>query len=295
MNFHRSQVSIGIECCDQQIRAVRITKTKKSTQINAIAIVDINHDCQKNQLKALTKLRKLLHYKNELTIYTVNHNEVITKILSVDATLNDKEIIKYLTTQSLHIFGHSYNDLFFDYNRIESTKKFQKIHAVAAKKTHIHQIKKLFSLCKFRLKTIDVNILSIGRTLPYLSDYSDDGNYFGVMIFHCTQLSFGVFNKQKNVYSITIEYVDAAQRKLAILSSINRALQFFKNTNAHLEIDLIVLMGKSNDVSIAQCHMNSKYTIKTSFATLDPNKIYYSSFNKYLFTSLGAALWNKTS
>lgn len=290
--YRNSQV--GIELCDQQIRAVSITNVKKQIRINAAAVVDIQHNSQKGTAQALTKAHQLIRYKGEATIFTMNYDDVITKTIHVDASLNDDEIKKHLQTQASHIFGHSSSEIFIDYILVDLPKDSQQqIQAIGAKKTEINLWKKLLADCNFKLRAIDVNIYAIGSVMPFLN-----GTYHGkicsaILLLQRHQLLLCVVKNKQTIYSITVDYpqLHTIQPDLIILPAFNRALQFFKNVKPEYRIKKIILMGNPDYLQVAYQYLSANTPYDISIAKIDSDRVDASFFDTRLFLSLGAALW----
>lgn len=294
MAFQRSHSTVGIECSDQQIRAVRITATKKCIWINATALVDVVGNSQQSQLTALMKAHELLHYKREPIIYALNHDDVITKSLAIDATLNDEEIRKYLETQSSHIFGHAEKEIFIEYASIHKSEESQQIQAVAARKTHVNQLRKLLASCRFKLKAIDVNTFSMARIISLLTGRHDDKKCIGIFSFQQNQLLFCAVKNKRMLYSVSVDYprLHTTQLTLTISPAVNRTLQFFNTVNSNQPLEEIILMGEPDHTQTADHYLKNESAFKSTVAAIDPNKVQCSSFDERLFVSLGVALWN---
>lgn len=294
MVIRHSQSTVGIECCDHQVRAVHMTTIKKQVHLNATAIVDIQHDSQKGQLAALTKVRQLLNYKREHTIFAMNHNDVITKTMHIDATLNDHEIMKYLTAQAVRIFSYPDNDIFIDYLPIDTSQESpQQIQAIAAREKQINLFRKLSAISHFRLKAIDVDAFAIGRIIPFLDKNHCHKACIAIVYLKQRQLLFCVFNNIKNIYAATVDYPpqNAHQPEPVICIAFNHALQFFNNARPGYVINNAILMGNANYSQSTLQALSMKASFEIAMAQISPHQTEISSLDPRLFCSFGAALW----
>ncbi|EKD77691.1 MAG: hypothetical protein ACD_42C00225G0002 [uncultured bacterium] len=130
-------------------------------------------DCdfeKRNALHDAMDFIKSLYQKKMRVIVGIPTQYVMTKELSLDEKLNDRDIFRYLQTQSPHFFGHPAAQLNLDYQMLPSNEhNAQKIIAAAAHKIKIDIIETEFQLARIPLHVIDVDIFADARFKKYLA------------------------------------------------------------------------------------------------------------------------------
>jgi Tfp pilus assembly PilM family ATPase len=148
-------ITAGISFSPNTCRMVLLTQRKQSFSYHHPRTIPHAFD---NFSELPTLLSSLQLPKKTRVIVGIPAEKTMTHDFTLDAHLSDTEILQYLKSRAIELFGHDSEHLCLDYEKQFSDEKAkQKIHVIAAHHTMIQHIQSSFEDKKIYLKAIDVD------------------------------------------------------------------------------------------------------------------------------------------
>jgi Tfp pilus assembly PilM family ATPase len=282
MLFSRNQAQIGVEITDQQVRAVRILKSRRNLQLMDTAILPI----QTTILAALNQLSQQLPYPGNKSIFAIDYDRVICKTVELASVLNERELATYFNSQAPTWFGLRGDEITLDYQPFNDlvTNRWQ---IVASKKIYVQEKIAQSHAAGFNLRAVDVNLLALPRIYHFVHGHADD--LIAIIFVEPLYLRFCVINSQQLIYQARSP-LPAADTPLYFHKLLTTIAH---QTTAHPSLTCIYLAGHT--LWLANCieKIQAKIKIMVKLVELNPQRIQMQiPFDTRLLMSLALALWN---
>lgn len=306
----RKKTQLGLEICENQVRATLIHFRKSQPFFSEFFIADVQPNHQKSLVSALEKLNQSIHSKKIDTIIGLSMNDVVTKELSIDASLTDSDIEHYLFSHIKNQFNLPKHQVNIDFFKLPSENKNHsntKIRVVAARREKITQIKNICTQAGFTLKAIDVEAFALTRMLMKHPHYNDKQTV-AVIALHSNHLTFCVIKQTVPLFSKVENYLLSANHlpdEKTLTDAIQRALQYYMSNSSKESLNQILLIGDTHGCTELCSTISQTLNISTQWASL-PTESVSSDFmpnsplkpdnlSRFVFCSSGLALWGHVS
>jgi Tfp pilus assembly PilM family ATPase len=155
--------TLGISFSAQQCHALSLIQNKTSFAYkNARSLA---HEFENFSALPIIakKLRSGLSKKTRV-IVGISSQHIMMREFTLDATLSDADIIAFLESRAVQLFGHDSEQLCLDYE-IQSIieKNKQTINVIAAHQTMINSLQNAFAAEKIFIHAIDIDVCAIAR------------------------------------------------------------------------------------------------------------------------------------
>lgn len=180
-------ITVGISFSLHACHAVTLKKHKNTLIYQNPCTVA--HEFE--DVAGLSTLLSTLHVsKKARVVVGIPAEKIMIRDFTLDAHLSDAEILHYLKSRAVQLFGHDSDHLCLDYEKqLTDEKDKQKINVVAAHQTMIHQVQTIFAEEKLNLQVIDVDSCAIVRAKQHASaqDFlsSDDMHAYTTAVGLC--------------------------------------------------------------------------------------------------------------
>ena len=243
---------------------------------NAICMAALTHDNQKfwvqacartplavanpNQEQITAALRQTLAATNirvKSAAIAIDHSAALFKIIEVDASLTEDEIISHLHSRASQYFNQSSEELLLDFETLGPSKNhpaLRVIRWIAAKKQPITNYIESLKHVGLTTTIVDINSYALQRAAHYcFHKTSTIPSVIAVVYINGESVLFTVSDHQIPVYTLAEQNkspqhgVDATS---SLLTFIMRALQLYYNSEPHKPITQLTLCGHIADPGI---------------------------------------------
>lgn len=276
---HRAITHVGLAITPQFVRATVLSQHGETLQCDTtqtISRADIDLP------EALVKLRQAIEYQRQPTIVGMAYCDVMVKNITVDASLNDIEIMTYLSTQAPELFGYTAEQIHLDYEATPFNEKQQHLRVIIA---HQHHIKRLIAQCTtagFHIKAIDLDLFALTRATAFFFKATQNT---GIISLEQNALLLCALENNQLYYATQADYPEKNTSTLeAIVPALHRALQFLSSSHPNKNLSNLFITGETASDAVAKT-IAQKTGLPTRVAT--PTLLQ----DKNALLSAGFALW----
>lgn len=225
----------------------------------------------------ITAIKSLIS-KSTRVILALPSHETLLKNVTVDAVLTDEEIITHIQSQSLILFGYPKEQLCFDYETHLIEQGNRHLVVAACHQSKISTYQDCFKELKLPLDAIDIDIFSLLRLTPFLTNAKD----FILLFQHNNHLLVIVTRNGKPQKSDAVHFT--SPEALAQLNSYCSANEkIIAIISDHKLITHLNQLGFSYDELTTSSLFNSAIQNNSTL----PNHALHP-----FFISMGAGLWS---
>jgi len=282
---------VGIDISANTVRLVKLMKTKNNYRVAAYATCTAA-----TPAAALTQAIAQAQTKIKTAIIAMPYSATIIKTISLDASLQEHEILRYLSHKIEKYTGVSAQNINMDFNVLGKTKDQTNkidVQLVASKREQIDAKMDLLHQVNIRARVIDIESFALARaaTLQAKEDI------ITVIKFNKPTFLLCVLKNKTPIY--TKEENIASQN---FTKQLHHELQMFYATHDEI-IKQIILAGDIPDPTSLAKNISMQINIPTSLANPFINMTFDDSINqKELYKiapnmalSCGLALWQHSN
>ncbi|HVV69844.1 MAG TPA: pilus assembly protein PilM [Gammaproteobacteria bacterium] len=251
---------LGIDINSNAICITALTRNRQGFSIQTYARAPLPID-EPNPEQIISILQQTLTNANtriKSAAIAIDHSAALFKVIEVDASLTEAEILSHLKSHISQIFNQSAEELLLDFERLGPSKNdpnLVTIRWIAAKKQPV--INHIANLKKIGLTTVavDINSYALQRAAYYCLGKSTvtTAATIATLYINGESILFTVSDHQTPIYTLTEHNKSLTQKdtgKNCILAFITRALQLYYHSESHKPIDLLALCGHIPDISL---------------------------------------------
>lgn len=246
MLFSRSFSQVGIEIESHEIRAVKVRQSANQWRIEGQTIIPLLKQGSQELTQALIELRSRLSYQHEKAVLSIDYGKTFNKSIHLNPTLSNNERQHHLQKQLQSLFGLTAESIYYDYYYPKINKTT--CHIIAARKSDIKNIITACKTARIKLAALDVNAFACTRLLHFLSV---PASTIAFILFQHNSIRLCVVSRQQLIYTIRIDCTDFE-------SDIQRALQFYYQSNSPHKIERLFSLSKEKTMNIEFPKFNQK-------------------------------------
>jgi Tfp pilus assembly PilM family ATPase len=154
-------ITVGISFSPHACHAVTLKHHKKSFSYHHPRVVSHRFD----NFAGLPEVISALNLpKKARVIVGIPAEKIMMRDFTLDADLSDAEILQYLKSRAIQLFGHDSDHLCLDYEKQTTNEAAkQTVNVVAAHQSMIQHIQTSFAEEKIDLHAIDIDSCAIAR------------------------------------------------------------------------------------------------------------------------------------
>lgn len=280
----KSASLLGLDICQNYIKLLELENVGESFQINNFVIFDIkdiqnqqNHieinDSQQNPLdaKIISDTLTLLKIKSSHTAIALSDTDVMSKIITFDASCTLDEIDKQIELEYIHEFQHKKSLLHYDFQILGPSPQSPHIINVLLAAAEQQQINKRVATAKqigFNVKVVDITSLAIVRAcqlIPELKPNAAETQIVAVFHLQITHVTLIALQNLIPFYSNTLS-VQYNGTEIGQTSSFVQRLQFsyqrFLELHPNVNINCIILCGDVDNLLALSEEVASEFNKK---------------------------------
>jgi Tfp pilus assembly PilM family ATPase len=271
--------SIGIDIGNNYANLIKLHKNRDHT------IVDYKTCVNDNISEAL----KNLSINNYSAVIALRYRSVLTKTITLDATLTYYEIKKYLFSHTEKYFALPSQQIYMDFAIFKKHPTKVEIRLIAAKRDLVDSLLALLSIINIKLRAVDVEHFALSRAVLSLFVPSNQEvicaiNYKNGCLLFC------FIKNQEILYANEVPILDNNFTSLII----NELQLFFAINN--IRVAQLILSGndfiEKIDVNTIEEIMKSKITLTIADPLVNlPEKATIKHSSSFML-SYGLALWH---
>jgi len=158
----------GIEIGSTYVSLLELERTANSVRI--VSKARLNHNSNNNPFSIIQTLKSAVACakpQTNLAVLTIPHAKIITKIISIDASLPEEALEAYCKEVVAKTLNSTTNKLCFDYKILNQDTNKTQLQLFIAEPSAINQYLTLFHKAGLILKFVDLNIFSLQRIIRF--------------------------------------------------------------------------------------------------------------------------------
>jgi Tfp pilus assembly PilM family ATPase len=287
----RRSISIGIDIGNKYANLIKLRKNS-----NNYTVIDYKTYINDNPFEALK------HIGNNRVVIALKYQSILTKIITLDSSLTNCEIKKYLYNNIEKYLGFSSKQICMDFEIIKKNLTKMDVKLVTAKKNCVDSILALSTKANVKLKALDVEHFALARAVSSLFNLSNN-NVVAAINCKDNYLLFCFMQNTQIIYANEVYVFDNNITQ----PIINELQSFFANNN--LLITHLILSGNDDinkiDAIAIENAIKSKITISMAnpLKHCIPNGFQFAAegytsgeeVSRSLMLCYGLALWGHNS
>lgn len=276
LNFlYKCPYQAGIQIIEKNIFCCLTKKSKNKIEKVKCYSQDYQSSDKQSLLTSLKNIRKQIPRRSKIILGLPNY-QLFKKELSLDASLENDEILLYLKQHAARFFGHPYQKLYLDFFSLaENTDGEQTVLTASCLRETIDQFLYIMNKAKISVSVIDCNVYAILRAILTLSKIKSET--FSVFHFDAGELYFRVYQNNRLYFESSDKDNDA--EKLWN--------EYFHSTK-FISFETLYLMGENQFVENVKQYLNKIANIKIYIINNSPLLT-----SHHFIVPFGLSLWRK--
>ena len=271
------QNTVGISFSDNHCYLTQFTQENEILSLSGVTSFFYEQDSLGAIESNIDTIKSYLS-KSTRVVLALPSQDILLKNLVVDAALTDEEIIFHIQSQSLILFGHTPEQLCFDYESHFMNGNNRHLIVTACHQHKISSYQALFNQLKMPLDVIDVDVFSLLRITFFLTNETDI-----ILLFQYNNQLLVIVTqngKLQKIERFDFIFSDALTQLNLPLSPGNKTTVFSADHKLKTHLDQLGI--PYNELDIASL-FNARIQNKSAI----PNHALHP-----FFISMGAGLWS---